>query len=219
MFGGRRRRRVDLLFSKLDAVMPLAEFRVVLDVGANVGAMTGGYLDHFPQSRVWAFEPIAATCARLRARFAGHPRVMVVQAALGAESGRALMRVTRDSVGCWIEEGAALDNDHESVALETGDAFLADAGLSHVDFLKIDTEGHDLKVLHGFAGALRRKAIRFLQVEAGMNATNRRHVPLHEFQQFLEPLGYHIFRIFHQSPELGGRRILRRADVVFCHEG
>lgn len=107
------------------------------------------------------------------------------------------------------------DHEYEQVAVNTGDAFLAKAGVPAVDFLKIDTEGHDLKVLIGFTAALQRKAIRFLQVEAGMNCTNLRHVPMHDFMQFLEPLGYHLYRVIGQVAEFDGRGILRRADLIF----
>jgi hypothetical protein len=67
----------------------------------------------------------------------------------------------------------------------------------------------------GFAAALQRKAIRFLQVEAGMNSTNELHVPIQHFMQFLEPLGYHLYRVTGQVRELDGRGILRRADLIF----
>lgn len=70
-------------------------------------------------------------------------------------------------------------------------------------------------MLIGFTDALRRKAIRFIQVEAGMNSTNKLHVPIHHFTQFLEPLGYHIYRIVDQVLEYDNRAILRRADLIF----
>ena len=101
------------------------------------------------------------------------------------------------------------------VSVRTGDDFLAETGLPELDLLKIDTEGHDLQVLIGFTAALDRKAIRFLQVEAGMNATNLRHVPIQHFMQFLEPLGYHLYRIIGQMQEWDGPAILRRADLIF----
>lgn len=207
--------RRDPLFKFLERTAPLGEFRVVLDVGANVGKTTAHYLQHFPNAKVWSFEPVSATCAMLRARFANEPRVQVRQEALGSTQSIAPMQLARSSVASRIVDHEDPGGRYERVSVRTGDAFLAETGLSTVDFLKIDTEGHDLKVLMGFTAALRRGAIRFLQVEAGMNSTNVRHVPIHDFMQFLEPLGYHLYRVTRQVPEFDGRGILRRADLVF----
>ena len=48
-----------------------------------------------------------------------------------------------------------------------------------------------------------------------MNSTNTKHVPLARFQGYLEPLGYHIFKLYNQSFEQRRGPHLRRADVVF----
>lgn len=203
------------LFKFLKRRMPLHEFRVVVDVGANEGDKAAEYLQHFPNARIWAFEPVSATCAKLRARFAPEPRVEVRQEALGSSQTTARILVSGISVSNRIVTREEPGSRYERVAVATGDAFLAGAGITEIDFIKIDTEGHDLEVLIGFTEALQRKAIRFIQVEAGMNSTNKLHVPIHDFMQFLEPLGYHIYRIVDQVLEYDNRAILRRADLIF----
>ena len=215
MLGGPPKRRRAPLFKILRRSTPLDEFHVVLDVGAHLGHATDQYLQHFPNARVWSFEPTPATCDRLRARFASEPRVEVRQEALGSSRSIAPLVAAGTSVMNRIVDHEDPDGRYERVSVRTGDDFLAEAGLPEVDFLKIDTEGHDLQVLIGFTAALRRKAIRFLQVEAGMNATNRRHVPIQHFMQFLEPLGYYLYRVIGQMPEWNGPGRLRRADLVF----
>lgn len=216
IFGGRPRQPPrDPRFKLLARLIPLDEFRVVLDVGANVGEMTARYLQQFPNAKVWSFEPASATCDLLRARFAGEPRVQVRQEALGSGQSTASMQVVGTSVGNMIVDHEDPGGCYERVSVTTGDGFLAETGLPAVDYLKIDTEGHDLKVLMGFTAALQRGAIRFLQVEAGMNSTNKRHVSIQDFMQFLEPLGYHLYRVTSQVSEYDGREILRRADLIF----
>ena len=214
IFGGWLKRR-DPVFKFLEWATPLDEFHVVLDVGANVGNLTAQYLRHLPNAKVWAFEPVSTTCAALRARFAQERRVEIRQEALGSGPSTLPMLVEGRPGMFRIVDDEDPGSTYEQVSVRTGDSFLAEAGLSAVDFLKIDTEGHDLKVLMGFAAALQRKAIRFLQVEAGMNSTNELHVPIQHFMQFLEPLGYHLYRVFGQVRETDGRGILRRADLIF----
>ena len=215
IFGGRSQQRRDPVFKLLEWETPLDDFRVVLDVGANVGNLTDQYLQHFSNAKVWAFEPVSATCDMLRARFAQEGRVEVRQEALGSGQSTMPMLVEGKPGMFRIVDRVDSGVTYEEVSVRTGDGFLAEAGLSAVDFLKIDTEGHDLKVLMGFAAALQRKAIRFLQVEAGMNSTNELHVPIQHFMRFLDPLGYHLYRVTGQVRELDGRGILRRADLIF----
>lgn len=215
MFGGRPPPRRDPVFKFLELSTPLDEFQVVLDVGANVGKLTEQYLRHFPNAKVWAFEPASTTYNALRARFAHERRVELRQEALGSSQSTAPMLAVDNSLMNRIVDHVDPGGRYEHVSVRTGDSFLVETGLPVIDFLKIDTEGHDLQVLIGFTAALQRKAIRFVQVEAGMNSTNMRHVPIQHFMQFLEPLGYHLYRVTGQVPELDGRGILRRADLVF----
>ncbi|NJO32722.1 MAG: FkbM family methyltransferase [Rhodospirillales bacterium] len=216
IFRERPQRQRGPSFKFLKAAASLDDFHAVLDVGANVGNMTALFLQQFPNAKVWAFEPVCATCAALRARFANEPRVEIRQEALGCVHSTAPMLMAGMSTTMYrIVDHVDPIRDHEQVTVNTGDGFMAEVGLSAVDFLKIDTEGHDLKVLMGFTAALERKAIRFLQVEAGMNATNSLHVPIQQFMQFLEPLGYHLYRVVGQVAEVNGPGILRRADLVF----
>lgn len=205
----------DPFFKLLARLTPLSEYRVVLDVGANVGKMTACYLEQFPNAKIWSFEPVSATCEVLRARFARELRVQVRHEALGSDEHTALIQAAGTSVGNMIVDREAPGGCYEHVSVATGDGFLAETGLPTVDFLKIDTEGHDLKVLMGFTAALHRRSIRLLQVEASMNSTNKRHVPIQDFMQFLEPLGYHLYRVTGQVEEYDRRGILRRADLIF----
>jgi hypothetical protein len=52
-----------------------------------------------------------------------------------------------------------------NVEIRTGDTFCAEAGISAIDLLKIDTEGYDYYVLQGFKRMLREKRIRVIQFE------------------------------------------------------
>jgi len=49
----------------------------------------------------------------------------------------------------------------------TLDSFIDDNGVGDIDFIKIDTEGHELNVLKGMSKALRDKKIKFIQIEYG----------------------------------------------------
>lgn len=104
----------------------------------------------------------------------------------------------------------------ESVKIETLDDFCLEHEISHIGFLKIDTEGNDLNVLRGGKQILSQQRIDVVQVEAGMNPANKRQVPYNSLCNFLEARNYLLFGIYDQVSEWPQRKPhLRRANPVF----
>jgi len=144
----------------------LAGFGVgcVLDVGANVGRFGAALRRLGYGGRIDSFEPVAATCERLRARAAGDPRWTAYRMALGAADGQAEMRTfpghenaTLSRLGDFAREwlpSALKDEGREMVPLRRLDSLLADGtlALDAPAFLKTDAEGFDWQVVEG-AGA------------------------------------------------------------------
>ncbi len=95
------------------------------------------------------------------------------------------------------------------VETTTIDAYMANAGIDAIDFLKIDTEGFDINVLRGATGALRRGAIKAIQFEF-IPADIAMRVTMRDFFEVLH--GYKLFRLC-----LNGELMpLRRYDVKRC---
>ena len=65
----------------------------ILDIGANIGAMTVMLAQQFPQSQVYAFEPVPRTADTLRTvkAFFGLTNIQVCQTALGQTTGEIYM--------------------------------------------------------------------------------------------------------------------------------
>ncbi len=107
----------------------------------------------------------------------------------------------------------------EEVGLETVDGFCHDQNIDHINYLKIDTEGGDFDVLRGSEGMLSRHRIDVVEVEAGMNSKNRRHVSFDAFMKFFEPKDYFLFGIYEQVNEWPKNEPhLRRTNPVFISE-
>jgi FkbM family methyltransferase len=121
-----------------------------LDIGANHGLYTLEIARCAPGGRVWAFEPTSEPRARLRrsveeAGLAG--RVVVVDAALADSVGEASFAVHDNSeLNSRTGEGGR----RERVRLETLDGYLEShaPGLA-IDFVKLDAEGDETRVLAG----------------------------------------------------------------------
>lgn len=193
--------------------------RLVFDVGANTGQSALAFTAAFPGATIHTFEPFRDTFSALRQNTAAHSHIHAHCLALGAEAGVASVRLQGSgSVNNSLvsaKENSESNGSAEHVKVDTIDAFCARQGIGTIDFLKVDTEGYDLEVLKGTSGLLQAQRVDLLQVEAGMNPLNHKHVPLTAFLSFLEPLGYMLFGIYDQTPEWDGDVRLRFSNPVF----
>ena len=197
------------------------EPRVIFDVGANVGQSATEFAVAWPNAVVHTFEPIPKTFAALSEAVSDLPNVAPHQIAFGERPRRIQMLAVGTSFVNRILAGpSAKPEPTVDLDMETLDAFCDRQSIRFVDFLKIDTEGYDLKVLVGSVNMLRHLAVRFIQVECGLAPDNRRHVALQRFCGFLEPFGYTLFGLFDIERRVGKQPRLGAGfgNAVFVHE-
>jgi len=121
-----------------------------IDIGANYGVYTltmAGILG--PAGTLWAFEPTSTTAACLgdsltENRFGN---VTLVQAALSDRVGTATLGLNPNSElnSLSVTPGA----ESEEVPVMTLDGCMAEFGWRHMDFIKLDAEGHEDNILRG----------------------------------------------------------------------
>jgi len=163
--------------------------KVSLDIGANRGIYTY-WLARYSAS-VIAFEPSAAYCSRLRS--ASPPNVDVRQCAVSDATGSGMLRVPmvdgRMEFGLSTLEGTNSLRGLDARQIDVRKAALDDLGLSNVGMIKIDVEGHELSVLQGALGLLKRERPR-LVIE--LEERYRPHAA-NSARELLERLGYQGF--------------------------
>ena len=189
---------------------------ILFDVGANHGACARLLCTIAPTARILAFEPHPASFAILRERMAGMPSVSLINKAVGDTIGPLTLydfRVGDGSTQASLRESAVAFYSDDIVAhavdCTTIDDFMAESGIDRIDFLKIDTEGHDLSVLKGARLALRDRKIGMIQFEF-IPANIATGASMHGFFEVLD--GYRISRLCLN----GGLRPLEPYDVKRC---
>ncbi|SFB18346.1 methyltransferase, FkbM family [Rhizobium sp. NFR07] len=161
--------------------------QIALDIGANCGVYSW-YLRRHARN-VIAFEPQPDMADFLKAAFGSSVQVELV--ALSDTAGMAKMRIPceRYMGGCaTIEEENTLSSykvREISVPMRRLDGY----DLGKVGFIKVDVEGHELKVLKGAEAVLRRDRPNLL-IEA-----EDRHRPnaVTSVIDYLAPLGYNAY--------------------------
>lgn len=136
---------------------------VVIDVGVERGSFIDLALSAGAE-RVIAFEALPRHVEHLNARFASEPRVEVRAQAVSERFGKAVFHIAIDPEGRELDYHHTLADLGDSItvvrsarAIEVETVALGglviDKQLPEViDFLKVDTDGHDLAVLRGLEG-------------------------------------------------------------------
>lgn len=85
--------------------------------------------------------------------------------------------------------------EFEDVSSLTLDDFCKNNNINHIDILKIDVEGHELKVLKGLSNMLDQQKVNHLFVEINEGNLRITGTSASELCSFLHGCGYHSYSI------------------------
>ena len=180
---------------KISAIDP----KIVFDAGANVGDWSRLAGKYFPSASIHAFELSESTRSTLKKNLQ-EERYVVANTALGSQSGQfeykdyGNLSTVNSIINTEIHDGN-IPFTTRLANIVTGDEYMADAGLSHIDFLKVDVEGAELEVLRGFNNTIQKGKIKVIQFEYGY-ANGDAHNLMKDFYDYLVPAGYEIGKIW-----------------------
>ena len=124
--------------------------RVILDIGANIGAASNYFAREFPSARIFSFEPVPDNYALLVENTTSLPGVSTYPVALGARDAQMEINPATDSRnrgGFSLYESSLAGATPIKVDVRHAGRFLREQGIARVDLIKIDTEGAEFDVL------------------------------------------------------------------------
>lgn len=169
----------------------------VFDVGANVGRWALAAHEICPSATIHAFEAAPETFGRLQRHTSNVPGIVVNDCALADSAGPVAIKFYYEDPELSSIIDVPYDRAWTTVSSRatTGDAYCRQAGITHVDLLKIDTEGSELLVLKGFSDLLSDGGIDVIQFEYSRLNIVRKFL-LRDFYDLLGDRRYAIGKLF-----------------------
>ena len=174
-------------------VLTKHDIQVCIDVGANHGEFAE-MLARELQAKVYAVEPGAKAYAALSERAKHIPLITPKHVALTNRTGNATLYAKVEGAGTASLHEHLVSNVSisEEVTLMTGDIFLNQLNLQRIDFIKIDTEGHEREVLEGLQKSIKEFRPSFVQFEFNILHLKRGY-SVYDLSQLLP--GYRFYRL------------------------
>lgn len=173
---------------------------VIFDVGANVGSYTILLNDVFSEhSNILSFEPSKKAFNKLIINTSHIKNTNLYNFGFGNSNTFLTLYYNQEESGLASVYERRLDhfnikmNLKEKIEIQTIDSFCEGANIAHINFLKLDVEGHELSVLNGAKKMINNHKIDFIQFEfGGCNIDSRTY-----FQDFYYLLSkdFYIYRI------------------------
>lgn len=185
--------------------------RIIFDIGANVGNYSKIITDITEKNGIeielHIFEPTKACFKELESKFDKRNDVFLNN--FGVSNAKTSSRIYYDEEKSGLASlyqrnldsySISLDNIEE-ICLERMEDYINEKKISHIDFVKIDIEGHELKAFEGFGEYLRPDFIDYIQFEYG-GANLDSNTSLMDLYVFFGEKGFKIAKVMPKGLEI-----------------
>ncbi len=213
-------------WKSLTRLINLTNKQTFIDVGANIGAFTEKLNRDYPGATIFAFEPTPVAFKALRGKFGSHPKINLINAALWDTDGQINFEVHENSATSspyprnysGRRYYSADDKVSEKIEVKTHslDHMVSDYGIQHIDFIKLDTQGSELKIFSGAESLLLQQKIDVIYTEFFLVPHYQGAPLLNDLWNILSASGYSIFDWFKGPNASNGQS--RFGDALFISD-
>lgn len=164
------------LLENLKTVLLLQKRIIIFDIGANRGEYLQEIINLFDNKAIiYAFEPLKKAHTFLKKKFINRKNIKLLNMGLSDKKGSSAIYYDEDSsqlaslyprnvVGMTLP---AKLSKSEEIKLLTIDDYCQKNKIQKIDLLKIDAEGHELKILNGAKNMIKKSKVNYIQFEFG----------------------------------------------------
>lgn len=184
---------------------------VFFDIGANIGEYTEMLLEKSSSlpvaPEIHVFEPTNSCFKVVTAKFGARGNVVLNHLAVSNSAGEVKIyydaeQSTLASLHKRNLEAYSVElNRSETVTATRLDSYIDRKAITHINFLKIDIEGHELAAFEGLGGYLNGDFIDFVQFEYG-GANLDSHTSLIDFYTLFDKAGFVMTKVMRSGLEV-----------------
>lgn len=168
----------------------------IFDVGCNIGEWTRMVRRFQPKALIHMFEIVPFTFQKMLRNIPLDNGIFANSYGLSNETREIPLKIVTDNdrVSTTIMNIAHDNQVFTKGLVSTGEFYTKHYDIQYIDFLKIDTEGHEYETIQGFSSLVSEGKIACIQFEFGyINVLTRKL--LMDYYQLLTPYGYKIGRL------------------------
>jgi len=155
----------------------------IIDAGANIGLFSLLASQLSPAGKIIAFEPVERTCSVFHKIIGKKPNITLEKLALGDENMLTLISKSNEFSVSNSIIGTSFNRkmkdsyaEREEIEVVKLDDYVREKGIKRVDFIKIDVEGYEKKVLLGAAKIIA-KFLPVISISAYHNTSDKVQIP------------------------------------------
>lgn len=183
--------------------------KVMFDIGANIGEYSEMIKEKSKGLDIdlYLFEPTKSCFETISQKFKNDNTITLNNFGASNEDGEATIFYDKEQSGLASLYQRNLDaynlelNQSENIRLRRLDKYIEENKIQHIDFIKIDIEGHELKAFEGFGKYLDASFVDYIQFEYG-GANLDSHTSLMELYNFLEYRGFKVAKMMPNGLEV-----------------
>jgi FkbM family methyltransferase len=175
---------------------------VIFDVGANVGIMSLQFAQSVPSGSIYSFEPTHYALSKFKRNLELNPalakNIKVINSFVSAKNSD---NADIKAFSSWKVDGANSNNIHpvhrgtakstEGVPAITLNNFCEKNQISRLDFIKIDTDGHEFEVMQGAKEAIARYRPKII-FEIGIYVMEEKNISFQFYSDYFNALNYKL---------------------------
>ena len=176
--------------------------KVILDCGANIGFVTHQFKTNFPNATIHAFEPNPSIFSRLSNHYENSDKVHCHNMGIADENGELMFNVNANSgTSSFLNPTEYHTSNLASrkitpikVPVCAISNIMSKEKIHHIDLLKLDIEGFEIKAMQGIENISENVSLIFTEVNL---------IPTYENQPLLEDVilylrqkGFHIYNFY-----------------------
>lgn len=219
--------------SKIESAFKVQKFlfgntpnMVIFDVGAYIGEIASAYKKTFPSSTIYCFEPFPDSFQKLM-WISSDKSIKPYQIAVSDTVGKTQLHVNVDlSCNSFFPiakhsvryyQKSAENIEVIEVNTTTIDHFCDTESVSHIDILKLDVEGAEIKALKGSHNKLSKQSISLIYTEVMFMPHYEGACMFYELTSFLSQYNYTLFNFYGLKRAKNGQ--LRWGNAIFISPG